>query len=43
MKRILNNWSKIAKKFPKNKRNCIKCNSKTIKGKIFCNNHVKLL
>lgn len=43
MKRIVKNWSSIAKKYPNNKRNCIKCNIKTLKGSIFCNNHKNLL
>jgi hypothetical protein len=38
----INDWIDIAKKFPKNHRNCIWCNCKAKNGKIMCNTHEKI-
>lgn len=38
----INDWIDVAKKFPKNRRNCICCNNKAKNGKIMCNTHEKM-
>ena len=35
----INDWINVAKQFPKHRRNCICCNSKSKHGKIMCNKH----
>ena len=40
--RCINDWIDVAKKFPKNRRNCICCNNKSKSGKIMCNTHERM-
>lgn len=38
----INDWIDVAKKFPKNRRNCICCKCKAKNGKVMCNTHEKM-
>lgn len=38
----INTWIDVAKKFPKNRRNCICCNYRAKNGKIMCNTHERM-
>jgi len=38
----INDWIDVATNFPNNRRKCICCNSKSVKGKIMCIRHEKM-
>ena len=38
----INDWIDVAKKFPKNSRNCICCKSRAKIGRVMCTSHEKI-